>query len=63
MLFCLNKNDKKEFAGVDSIQKELGLNEINCIESHCLSVSALDLKGIESALSWIYKAVVKYTNV
>ena len=41
-LFLLNKNDKKEFKGIEQIQKRLGLQEINCIESVSLAVSALD---------------------
>ena len=56
VLFLMNKNDKKEFKGIEQIQKRLELSSINCIESVCLAVSALDANGVDAALSWIYRA-------
>ena len=58
-LFLLNKNDSQGFKGIDYIEQRLGLQEINCIESVSLPVSALDLNGVDAALQWIYRAVAE----
>ena len=63
VLFLLNKNDKSEFKGVDQISQRLGLAEINCIDSVCLPVSALDMNGVDAALSWIYKTIPECSNL
>ena len=57
VLFLLNKNDKPEFKGEENIEYKLGLKEINCMETKCIPISALDLNGVDSALSWIYKSI------
>ena len=62
-LFLLNKNDCKEFKGNEYITEQLGLREINCIESVSLPISALDTNGIDAALSWIYRAVYENTII
>ena len=56
-LFLLNKNDSPDFKGIETIQRKLELSNINCIESVCLPVSALDANGVDAALSWIYRSV------
>ena len=39
------------------MSQRLGLAEINCVESVCLPVSALDMNGVDAALTWIYKTI------
>jgi len=49
--------DKEDFKGLDYISGKLEVSQINCVESKCLSVSALDMNGVDVALSWIYRAI------
>ena len=56
-LFLLNKKDSDKFKGLEYIESKLGLREINCVETVSLPISALDMSGVDSALSWIYRAV------
>ena len=62
-LFLLNKNDRLEFKGLEYITKALELDQINCIDTKALSISALDMNGVDTALNWVYKAVVDNTIV
>ena len=41
---------------------ELGLKEIECIETGCIPVSALDLNGVDKALGWIYRSVAQHSS-
>jgi len=59
VLFLLNKNDLKDFKGVDFIADRLELNSVPCSEHIILPVAAIDQIGLDGALSWIQSAVVE----
>ena len=59
----MNKNDRKEFKGVDIVSERTGLNLILASaqrrnsESVVMPISGLNQGGVEAALAWIMAAV------